>query len=82
MHKPLSSISSATKNRDVFVLISFAFINIGQAQVAHAYHPSYSGGRDREDNGSKPAWANSSPDPILRKPIEKKGWQSDSKCRP
>jgi hypothetical protein len=28
--------------------------------VAHAYNPSYSGGRDEEDNGSKPAQANSS----------------------
>jgi hypothetical protein len=30
------------------------------ALVAHAYNPSYSGGRDQEDHGSKPAWANSS----------------------
>jgi hypothetical protein len=28
--------------------------------VAHAYNPSYSGGRDQEDGGSKPAQANSS----------------------
>jgi hypothetical protein len=27
--------------------------------VAHAYNPSYVGGRDQEDQGSKPAWANS-----------------------
>jgi hypothetical protein len=31
-----------------------------QAPVAHAYNPSYSGGRDQEDHSSKPAWANSS----------------------
>jgi hypothetical protein len=24
--------------------------------VAHACNPSYSGGRDQEDHGSKPAW--------------------------
>jgi hypothetical protein len=28
--------------------------------VAHACNPSYSGGRDQEDCGSKPAWANGS----------------------
>jgi hypothetical protein len=41
--------------------------------VAHAYNPSYSGGREREDCSSKPAWANSSRDPILKKPITKIG---------
>jgi hypothetical protein len=35
--------------------------------VAHAYNPSYSGGRDQEDLGSKPAQANSLWDPILKK---------------
>jgi hypothetical protein len=41
--------------------------------VAHACNPSYSGGRDQEDHGSKPAWANSSLDPILKKPFTKIG---------
>jgi hypothetical protein len=31
-----------------------------QVQVAHAYNPSYLGGREQEDRSSKPAWANSS----------------------
>jgi hypothetical protein len=35
-------------------------------------NPSYAGGRDQEDHGSKPAWANSSQDPILKKTITKK----------
>jgi hypothetical protein len=35
--------------------------------VAHASNPSYLGGRDQEDLGLKPAWANSSQDPILKK---------------
>jgi hypothetical protein len=35
--------------------------------VAHTYNPSYSGGRDQEDHGSKPAWANSSARPYLEK---------------
>jgi hypothetical protein len=29
--------------------------------VAHTCNPSYSGSRDQEDLGSKPAWANSRP---------------------
>jgi hypothetical protein len=34
--------------------------------VAHDCYPSYSGGRDQEDCGSKPAKGNSSCDPILK----------------
>jgi hypothetical protein len=34
--------------------------------VAHACDPSYSGSRDQEDRVSKPAWANSSKDPISK----------------
>jgi hypothetical protein len=41
--------------------------------MAHACNPSYSGGRDQEDQGSKPAWGSSSLDHILKKPITKKG---------
>jgi hypothetical protein len=40
--------------------------------VAHAYNPSYSGGRDHEDCGSKPAWANSLREPILKNPSQKR----------
>jgi hypothetical protein len=39
--------------------------------VAHAYHPNDSGGRDQEDRGSKPAQANSSTRPYLKKPFTK-----------
>jgi hypothetical protein len=38
--------------------------------------PSYSGGRDQEDHGSKPAWANqtnSSTRPYLEKILHTKG---------
>jgi hypothetical protein len=35
--------------------------------VAHACNPCYIGGRDQEDCGSKPSWANSSQDPISKK---------------
>jgi hypothetical protein len=42
------------------------------APAAHAYNPSYSGGRDQEDDGLKPAWANSSRDPILKNSIPKR----------
>jgi hypothetical protein len=44
-----------------------------RAPVAHAYNPSYSGGRDQEDHGSKPAQANNSPRPYLDKPFTKIG---------
>jgi hypothetical protein len=38
-----------------------------QAPMAHICNPSNSGGRDREDQGSKPARANSSARPYLKK---------------
>jgi hypothetical protein len=40
--------------------------------MAHACHPSYSGGRDQEDHGSKPALAYSSQDLISKKPSQKR----------
>jgi hypothetical protein len=49
--------------------------------VAHICDPSSPGGRDQEDQGSKPAGANNSLDPILKNPITKKGWWSASKYR-
>jgi hypothetical protein len=53
--------------------------------VAHTYNPSYSGGRDQEDHGSKPAQANSSRGPILKKKkITKIGlveWLKKKECR-
>jgi hypothetical protein len=45
---------------------------LGQAPVAHACNPGYSGGRDQENHGSKPTWTDSSRDLILKKPITKK----------
>jgi hypothetical protein len=39
--------------------------------VAHAYNPSYLGGRDQEDRGLKPARANSLRDPISKKNLHK-----------
>jgi hypothetical protein len=39
---------------------------------AHACNPSYSGGRDQEDCGSKPARANRSVRPYLEKTYHKK----------
>jgi hypothetical protein len=41
--------------------------------VAHACNPSYSGGRDQEDCGLKPARANSLLDTISKKIHHKKG---------
>jgi hypothetical protein len=40
--------------------------------VAQTCNPSYLGVRDQEDQGSKPAQAKSSRDPISKKPFTKK----------
>jgi hypothetical protein len=39
--------------------------------VAHACNPSYLGGRDQEDGGSKPAQANSSSENLSQKTLHK-----------
>jgi hypothetical protein len=46
-------------------------LRISQISVAHACKPSYSGGRDQEDHGLKPAQANSAMRPYLEKPFTK-----------
>jgi hypothetical protein len=51
----------------------------GWVPVAHTCNPSYSGCRDQEDLGSKPAQANSLRDPISKNTHHKKGWQSGSR---
>jgi pSer/pThr/pTyr-binding forkhead associated (FHA) protein len=48
-------------------------INISQEPVAQAWNPSYSGGRDQEDQGLKPVQANSSQEPISKKNQHKIG---------
>jgi hypothetical protein len=48
--------------------------------VAHACNPSYSGSKDQWDCSSKPVWANSSCNPILKNLITKKlGWWIESR---
>jgi hypothetical protein len=42
-------------------------------QKSYVCNPSYSGDRDQEDHGLKPAQGNSSRDPILKKSHHKKG---------
>jgi hypothetical protein len=46
--------------------------------VSHACNSSYSGVRDQENHGSKPAQANSSQDAAWKIPNTNKGWQSGS----
>jgi hypothetical protein len=41
--------------------------------LAHAWNPSYLGGRDQMDHGLKPARANSSMRPYLKNPFTKIG---------
>jgi hypothetical protein len=40
--------------------------------VPHTCNPSYSGGRDQEDQGLKPAWASTLQDLILKNPSPKR----------
>jgi hypothetical protein len=40
--------------------------------VAQACNSSYSGSRDQEDHGLKPAQGNSSGDPISKNPLQKR----------
>jgi hypothetical protein len=40
--------------------------------VVHACNPIYSGGRDQEDHGLKPAWGNSLWDPIPKNLSQKR----------
>jgi hypothetical protein len=49
--------------------------------VAYVCNLSYSGGRDQEDQDSELAQANSLWNPISKKPITKKDWQSGSSSR-
>jgi hypothetical protein len=58
----------------------FKNFNISCITVTHSCNPSYSGGRNQEDGGSKPAWANTSPYPISKKSVRKEGWWSGSSC--
>jgi hypothetical protein len=53
-------------------------LNLSQALVAHACNPSYSGGKDQEDCGLKPAQANSSQDAVLKNTQPEKDWRSPS----
>jgi hypothetical protein len=48
-----------------YVFVYQLEINYSQVLMAHACNPSYLGGRDQEDHGSRPAWAKSSQDPHL-----------------
>jgi hypothetical protein len=56
-------------------------LELSQEPVTHTSNPSYSGGRDQEDQGSKSTWKNTSPDPISKIPNMKKGWWNGSRCR-
>jgi hypothetical protein len=48
-------------------------IKNSQVLVAHTYNSSHSGGRDQEDQGSKPVTVNNLQDPILKKTYHEKG---------
>jgi hypothetical protein len=48
------------------------------APVAHAYNPSYSGGRNQEDHSSKPAPGKQATRPYLKKTFTRQGWSSSA----
>jgi hypothetical protein len=54
----------------------------GQVPMAHTCNLNYSGCRDQENQGSKPAQVSSSQDPISKKPFTEKGWWNGSRSRP
>jgi hypothetical protein len=56
-----------------YISISIIMKNKETAVHVITYNPSYSGGRDQEDHGSKPPQANNSQDAILeKKPSQKR----------
>jgi hypothetical protein len=57
---------------NLFFYVSLGSSPLSQELVAYACNPSYSGGRDQEDGGSKPARVNSLRDPISKKPFTKR----------
>jgi hypothetical protein len=61
------------KNLRISVMIWKSKVKTCQVPVAHTYNPSYSGDRDQEDCGLKPAQANSLQDSISKNPPNTKG---------
>jgi hypothetical protein len=71
------STDVCTVNKDAIIAVYWKFPALKekfryQAPVAHAYNPSYSGGRDQDDLGLKPAQANSLWDPISKNLSQKR----------
>jgi hypothetical protein len=54
-HGDFTAILTVSLYRDCGNCQAFKETFVHRAQVAHACNPSYSGGRDQEDRGSKPA---------------------------
>jgi hypothetical protein len=59
-----STVIQKKQSKEIF----FKERNGNHVLMAHVCNPSYSGGRDQEDRSLKPAWGNSSQDPISKKP--------------
>jgi hypothetical protein len=57
--RSISKTNQKTKRKTIRTKILKIKLKKSQMLVAHAYNPSYSGGRDQEDHDSKPALANS-----------------------
>jgi hypothetical protein len=51
-------------------------LETAQELVAHTCNPSYLGGRDQEDRGSRPAWAKSET-PSQKQPMQRRAGKMD-----
>jgi hypothetical protein len=64
---PVSDKHNGTQLSNVCVEVRIQKkMECNRVSVAQAFHPSYSGGRDQEDPGLKPAQVGSLRDPILK----------------
>jgi hypothetical protein len=63
----------------IFLIIIFLLLEMGNARSQWLMPIILT---TKEDHGLKPVLANSLQDPILIKPITKKGWWSGSRYRP
>jgi hypothetical protein len=79
----LVSISFA-HHFEIVLMFLFCLLdtNFKHQALAHTSNPSFSGGRGQEELRSKPDWANSLQDPILKKTHHKNRTGSESRCRP
>jgi hypothetical protein len=69
----VSQLKIKAQNQDCKLMTSLYIKKITSwALVTHTCNPNYLGGRDQEDHGSKPTWANNSRPHPKKNPSQKK----------